>query len=153
MARLEDLPEPNRAHILSLEMVTFDTQPWVSGPPLRERRIAVVSTAALGLRDDPPFLPGTSEFRAFPASLPSSELRMSHVSINYDRAGWQRDVNTIYPVERLGELAREGAIGSVADTHYALMGSTDPRDMAASADAIAARMRSEGVNGVLLCPV
>ena len=153
MARLEDLPEQNRAHILSLEMVSFTERPWVAGPPLARRRIAVVSTAALGLRDDAPFLPGTSEFRALPASLPASELRMSHVSINYDRAGWQRDLNTIYPVERLGELAREGAIGSVADTHYALMGSTDPRDMAASADAIAARMRSEGVNGVLLCPV
>lgn len=153
MARLEDLPEPNRAHILALEMVTFDAQPWVPGPPLAERRIAVVSTAALGHRDEPPFLPGSAEYRALPASLPAAELRMSHVSINYDRAGWQRDVNTIYPVERLGELARAGAIGSVADTHYALMGSTDPRDMAASADAIAARLRSEGVNGVLLCPV
>lgn len=153
MARLEDLPDANRAHILALEMVSFTERPWVAGPPLAGRRIAVVSTAALGLRDDAPFLPGTSEFRALPASLPASELRMSHVSINYDRAGWQRDLNTIYPVERLGDLAREGAIGSVADTHYALMGSTDPRDMAASADAIAARMRSEGVNGVLLCPV
>ena len=153
MARIEDIPEANRANVLALEMVTFDQRPWVSGPPLAARRIAVVSTAALGRRDEPPFLPGSAEFRALPASLPASDLHMSHVSVNYDRAGWQRDANTIYPVERLGELAREGAIGAVADTHYALMGSTDPRAMAASADAIAARMRSEGVNGVLLCPV
>ena len=153
MARIEDIPEPNRAHILALEMMTFDERPWVAGPALAGRRITVVSTAALGRRDEAPFLPGASDFRALPASLPAAELHMSHVSINYDRAGWQRDANTIYPVERLGELAREGAIGSVADTHYALMGSTDPRGMAESADAIAARMRSEGVNGVLLCPV
>lgn len=153
MARIEDIPEANRAHILSLEMVTFAERPWVAGPPLGERRIAVVSTAALARHDEPPFLPGEAGFRALPASLPASELRMSHVSINFDRAGWQRDANTIYPLERLGELARDGTIGSVADTHYALMGSTDPRAMAESADAIAARLRSEGVNGVLLCPV
>jgi D-proline reductase (dithiol) PrdB len=64
---------------------------------------------------------------------------MSHVSINHDRNGYRRDLNVIYPIDRLRELAEEGVIGSVADTHFSVMGSTDPAAMVASADGIAAR--------------
>ncbi len=78
---------------------------------------------------------------------------MSHISINYDRAGFARDVNVVYPIDRLKELAAEGVIGSVADTHYSVMGSTDPATMAESADGITARLQQEGVDAVILAPV
>jgi D-proline reductase (dithiol) PrdB len=88
-----------------------------------------------------------------PADLPQGDILMSHVSIGFDRSGWQRDLNVAYPVDRLRELAAEGVIGEVAATHYSVMGSTDPQAMAASADAIAAQMRAEGVGGAVLSPV
>jgi len=78
---------------------------------------------------------------------------MSHISINFDRTGFQRDVNIAYPIDRLMELMAEGTIGSVAATHYSVMGSTDPATMTATADAIVERLKQESVDAVLLCPV
>lgn len=153
MARIEDIPETSRPAILGLEVTPFASRPFVAGPKLAARRVAMVSSAALYARGEAPLLPGTAEYRGLPRELPAREILMSHVSINFDRSGWQRDINTVYPIDRLRELAAEGVIGALADTHYSVMGSTDPRAMAASADAMAARMHAEGVNAVLLSPV
>jgi D-proline reductase (dithiol) PrdB len=85
--------------------------------------------------------------------MPASDLLISHVSINFDRTGFQRDVNVVYPLDRLREMAADGVIGGVADTHYTVMGSTDPVGMTEAADRIAAQMRLEGADTVLLSPV
>jgi len=153
MARIEDIPEPTRGVVLGLPVVAVGTQAFADGPPLAERRVAIVSSAALYRRGEAPFLPGTGEFRALPADTPPGDILMSHVSINFDRSGWQRDINTAYPIDRLRELAEERVIGSVAATHYSVMGSTDPQAMAASAEAMAAQMRAEGVGAAVLSPV
>lgn len=153
MARIEDIPEATRTAVLALEVTPFETRPFVTGPALARRRVAIVSSAALHRRGDAPPLPGTADYRALPADLHAGDILMSHVSISFDRSGWQRDINTVYPIDRLRELSAEGSIGSIAGTHYSVMGSTDPRAMAGSADAMAARMRAEGVDAVLLAPV
>jgi len=153
MARIEDIPEPTRTVVLDLPIAASVAPAFVAGAPLAQRRIAIVSSAALYRRGEAPFLPGSGEYRALPADLPPNDVLMSHVSINFDRSGWQRDRNTVYPVDRLGELATAGVIGAAADTHYSVLGSTDPVAMAASAEAMAARMRAEGVGGVVLSPV
>ena len=72
-----------------------------------------------------------------PASMPAGDLLMSHVSINFDRAGFQRDLNVVYPVDRLRELATEGVIAGMAETNFTVMGSTDPVGMTETADQIA----------------
>ncbi len=121
--------------------------------PLAECRVAIVTSAALHARDEMPFPAGTAEFRTLSSELPVSEIAMSHISINYDRAGFQRDVNIAYPIDRMKELAADGVIGSVANTHYSVMGSTDPRMMAETADGVVGRLKQEVVDAVLLCPV
>ena len=153
MARTEDIPEPTRSAILALEVPPSATHPFVAPRPLAKHRVAMVTSAALIRRGDAPFPAGSGEFRTLPSGLPAGELLMSHVSINYDRIGWQHDLNTIYPIDRLRELAAEGVIAGVADTHYSVMGSTDPRAMADSAAAMAAAMHAEGVTAVVLSPV
>jgi D-proline reductase (dithiol) PrdB len=153
MARLEDIPEPTRTAVANLPCPAFDTTPFVSGPPLSERRVAIVSSAALIRRGDKPFAFGSGEYRAVPSAWSNNEILISHVSINFDRAGFQRDVNVVYPIDRLRELAAGGVIGGVADTHYAVMGSTDPAAMVDSADGIAAALLAEGCNAVVLAPV
>lgn len=153
MARIEDIPEPTRGVVLDLPIAPVAAPAFVAGPPLAQRRVAIVSSAALYRRGEAPFLPGSGEFRALDAGLPKGDILMSHVSINFDRSGWQRDCNVAYPIDRLRELAAEGVIGEVARTHYSVMGSTDPQAMAASAEAIAARMRDEGVDAAILSPV
>ena len=78
---------------------------------------------------------------------------MTHVAAEYDRTAWQQDLNTILPLDRLDEMAKDGEIGSAADEHYAFMGAADPRDMEKSAREVAGRMKQEGVNTVFLVPV
>lgn len=153
MARIEDIPEPTRTNVLALECASFPDQPFLSGPPLAQRSVAIVTSAALHPRDQLPFPAGTPEVRMLAAGLPPASLVMSHISINFDRTGFQRDLNTVYPIDRLRELAAEGVIGGVADTHYAVMGSTDPRTMEQTADQIAGQLKQERIDAVLLTPV
>jgi len=153
MARLDDIPEPTRTTVANLPCTAFETTPFVSGPKLSERRVAIVSSAALIRRGDAPFTVGSGEYRAVPASWNSADILMSHVSINFDRAGFQRDINVVLPVDRLRELVAEGSIGSVAATHFTVMGSTDPAAMAEAADGMAAAMKADNVNAVVLTPV
>lgn len=115
--------------------------------------MAIVSSAALIRRGEKPFPFGSAECRFVPASVPASEILMSHVSINFDRAGFQRDLNVVYPIDRLRELAAEGVIGGVAETHFTIMGSTGPVGMTTTADQIAGQLRQERIDSVLLSSV
>jgi D-proline reductase (dithiol) PrdB len=153
MARLEDIPEPTRTAVANLPCPAFETTPFVPGPELSERRVAIVSSAALIHRGDTPFPFGSGEYRTVPESWSNADILMSHVSINYDRSGFQRDINVAYPIDRLRDLAAEKVIGSVAATHYTVMASTDPANMVESADGIAAAMHADHVNAVVLAPV
>ena len=96
MARLEDIPQPSRDAVVAAPCPTFETQPFVGGPPLAQRRVAIVSSAALIRRGDKPFPFGSAECRFLPASMPAGDILTSHVSINFDRAGFQRDLNVVY---------------------------------------------------------
>ena len=153
MARIEDIPQATLEAILALEIPQPESRPFVEGPPLRERRVAMVSSAALHDRRELPFMPGSAEFRELPSALSPADIRMSHVSINFDRSGFQRDINVAYPIDRLNELAAEGVIGSVATTHYAVMGSTDPKTMGETVEALVRRFAEDEVDAVLFLPV
>jgi D-proline reductase (dithiol) PrdB len=153
MARIEDIPQTTRDAVVDAPCPSFDTTPFVLGRLLAERRVAIVSSAALIHRGATPFHFGSPEVRFLPAEAPLRDLLVSHVSINFDRSGYQRDINTIYPIERLRELADEGVIGGLAATHYTVMGSTDPVTMEGSADQISGQLRQERIDAVLLSPV
>jgi D-proline reductase (dithiol) PrdB len=154
MARLEQMPEPMRSHIAKLNLPKFESQPWAAGPPLNERRVAIVSTAGLHQRDDRPFTlePGDS-YRVIAGDIQANDLIMSHVSTNFDRSGFQQDWNLVFPLDRLQELRDEGHIGSVAQFHYSFMGATDPKDMQPAVGKLAGLLQKDNVNAVLLVPV
>jgi D-proline reductase (dithiol) PrdB len=78
---------------------------------------------------------------------------MSHSSVNFDRTGFQQDLNVCFPLQRLHELAREGVIGSVASFHFTVSGAPHPGELEGSARAIARTMRTDGVDTVLLVPI
>lgn len=153
MARLEDIPQPTRDAVAGLPIAEPHTAPWLTPPPLAESRVAILTSAALHHRSEMPFPAGAAEFRELPTTLAPADMLMTHISINFDRIGFQRDINVAYPIDRLNELAAEGVIGSVAPTHYSVMGSTDPATMAATADGVVGRLKQEDVDAVLLCPV
>jgi D-proline reductase (dithiol) PrdB len=79
---------------------------------------------------------------------------ISHISINFDRTGFQKDRNVVFPLDRLNELAAEGVIGEVAPTHYSFMGATDPVQMEPHARELAGRLKNDRVDtGPILSPV
>lgn len=153
MARLERFPEPMRSHLAKLPCPTFETHPWVQGPALSQRRVALVSTAGLHRRGDRPFEGITGEYRVIPGDTRARDLVMTHVSTNYDRTGFQQDWNVVFPLDRLRELAHEGVIGTVSDYHYSFMGAAEPAQMEPFARNLAELLRSDNVSAVLLVPV
>ncbi|MCA1786326.1 MAG: glycine/betaine/sarcosine/D-proline family reductase selenoprotein B [Desulfobacteraceae bacterium] len=153
MARLDTMPEPMRSHLADLPCPTFDTRPWVSGPSLSRRRVAIISTAGLHRRDDRPFEGMTGDFRVIPHTCTAKDLVMTHVSTNFDRTGFQQDWNVVFPLDRLRELADDNTIGSVADFHYSFMGAADPAVMETAAQKLAGLLTGDQVDAALLVPV
>lgn len=154
MVRLDKLSEAERKFHEELPCPAFESQPWVEGPPLSERRVAIVSTAGLHRRNDRPFTLGPGDFyRVIPGDVAANDLVMSHVSTNFDRTGFQQDRNIVFPLDRLKELAKEGHVGSVASYHYSFMGAHDPASMEPQAREVAGYLKGDRVNAVLLVPV
>ena len=153
MARLDRMPEPMRSHLAKLPCPTFEGRPWVKGPPLALKRVALISTAGLHRRNDRPFEGMSGDYRVIPADTKAGDLVMTHVSTNFDRTGFQRDWNVVLPMDRLRELAKEGEIGSMADFHYSFVGATDPMEMEAAARNLAGLLKGDRVDGALLVPV
>jgi D-proline reductase (dithiol) PrdB len=153
MARLDRMSAHERDHYLAMSCPTFDTLPWVEGPPLTHRKVALISTAGLQRRGDRPFSPGATDYRIIPADTPSTDLVMSHISTNFDRTGFQLDWNVMLPLERLREMAADGEIGSVALHHYSFMGASDPAAMEPVARRLAGYLDADGVDAAVLIPV
>ncbi len=78
---------------------------------------------------------------------------MSHVSVNFDRSGFQQDVNVVFPLPLLKELVASGEVGSIADWHYSFMGATDPSRLAETAPQVARLLKEDGVTAAILVPV
>ena len=122
---------------------------------MSRRRVAIVTTSGMHRRGDRPFslIPGT-DYRVIPGDTRSEELVMSHISVNFDRSGFQEDANVVFPIERMKEPARNGAIGSVADFHYAFMGAAwPPTRFEPKARELAILLKKDRVDAVLLSPV
>jgi D-proline reductase (dithiol) PrdB len=124
------------------------------GKPLSEARVAIVTSAALHGPNDEPFSQGDTSYRSIDRS--DRDLVLGHWSPNFDRSGFQLDLNVVYPIDRLEELQAEGVIGSVAPHHYAFAGNQPDTVSELRLDtgpACAADMIADDVDVVLLTPV
>jgi D-proline reductase (dithiol) PrdB len=152
--RLEKASEEERKRLLSFKCPTFDTHPWVSGPPLNQRRVAIVNTAGLHGRHDRPFSRDPGDFyRVIPGDVQANDLVMSHMSTGFDRTGFQRDWNVVFPLDRLREMEAEGVIGSLAAFHYSYNSVRAQPDAPGPVREIAGLLKKDNVNAVLLFPV
>ncbi len=138
--------------------------PWTPfATPLSRAKVALLSTAGISMKDDEPFdmeferqhpTRGDSSFRRLRADATADQIEANHLHI--DTSYIKRDLNVALPLDRLRELASEGHVGSVAATHYSIMGfqgSDSSRLENESAPAIAELMKSEEVDLALLAPV
>ena len=94
-----------------------------------------------------------SAIARFLTTLIADDLVQSHISVNFDRTHYQRDINVVLPIERLHELAESGEIGGVSPVHFSVLGATEAFLLEPSAAEMAARMRELGVDTALLVPV
>jgi D-proline reductase (dithiol) PrdB len=152
--RLEKVSEEERKLLLSFKCPSFDTHPWVSGPPLNNRRVAIITTAGLHGRHDRPFQMGPDDYyRVIPGDVQANDLVMSHMAASFDRTGYQRDWNVIFPIDRLREMVAEGIIGSVADFHYSYNSIRAQPDAPGPILEIAGLLKKDHVDAALLFPV
>lgn len=154
MVRLTDMPEIDAQHLLDKECPAFDSEPWVTGPPLAERRVAIVTSAGLHRRTDRSFNIRDTGYRVIPGDVTGGDLVMTHSSVNFDRTGFQQDTNVVFPIDPLRALAEQGEVGSLAGFHYSLMGAGWlPHEIEMTARELAGMLKEDKVNAVLLSPV
>lgn len=158
MVRLADLSEPERKGMLGRvkELSAFTAKgAWINPPPLSRCRVAIITTAGIHRHGDIPFTegPAQADYRVLPGDTKAADITMSHNSINYDRTGFQQDINVVFPIDRLRELAAEKTIGSVADFHYSFMGALPPKALEPRGRALAGLLKEDRVDAVILTPV
>ena len=126
----------------------------LGGLQCRRRRThgsGVISYGVSSLSFDMHDRDGDPTFRVIDVSLPISDLIITHDY--YDHADADRDINIVFPIERLWELESEGVIGEVARFHYGFMGHVKNQNaqvlVKESAPEVAQRLNSDGVDVVL----
>ena len=86
---------------------------------LEETSICLVSTAGVRHRDDAPFnTEGDATWRVIGSDVAAKDLRYDDT--HYDHACVDRDLNCVFPIDRLHELAREGRVRGLTERHFSL---------------------------------
>lgn len=135
-----------------LRRLAVGTVPWVPlRKPLSECTVVLLSSGGVHLHTDRPFnINGDPTFRVIPRSARPAELAITHQA--YDRTDALRDINLVFPIERLRELEGDKVIGRLAEDHYGfgLMGSA--RRLMPAIREVARRIAASGVDLALLVP-
>lgn len=133
--------------------------PWtVVTKPLRESKIAVVTTAGVHHRSQKPFdmtdPDGDPSYRALDVGRPTDHFVITHDY--YDHTDADLDINIVFPIDRLREFEEASIIGRLARTHYGFMGHVLGRHIdtmvKVTAPEVAARLKSDSVDAVILVP-
>lgn len=121
-------------------------------------KIAIVTTAGVHHRDQKPFdmtdKDGDPTYRIIDVRRLVTDLIITHDY--YEHSDAARDINIVFPIDRLKECEQELLIGKVADTHYGFMGHIDGRHIQMlikeSAPDVAQKLKADHVDVVLLTP-
>lgn len=139
-------------------IVKLDT-PWaLLSKDLKECRIALVTTAGLHLRSQPPYdmedREGDPTFREIPSWARPEDLMITHNY--YDHRDADQDVNVVLPMQRLRELEAEGVIEGIASRHFSFMGHIIGRHIDTltkrTGPEVARMLKDDGVDAVFLTP-
>ena len=133
--------------------------PWTPlETSLSAGKLTLITTGGIHLKSQPPFnmldKDGDPSFREIRSDIDVKELMITHDY--YDHSDAEKDINIVFPIERLRELLEEGEIGSLAATFYSFMGHIDGRHIPTlitkSAPAIVKKLKAEQVDIALLVP-
>ncbi len=126
---------------------------FVTPKPLREAKVAIVTSASLHHEDDDDFAATDTGYRKLEKGR--QDIVVGHWSPNFDASGVSADLNVVFPIDRLQELEELGEIGSVSDVHISVAG--NQFDLSGirldGGPAAAALLKQQEVDVVLLTPV
>ena len=96
---------------------------------LSQSVVALVTTTGVHLREQEPYnVEGDNSWRVIPGDVQAEQLMITHD--HYDHRDADSDINCVFPIDRLRELAAEGVIAGVSDKHLGFMGfSQNLRDL------------------------
>ena len=142
-----------KAMTAQIPAVEFDETSFTTPVQLNEATVAIVTSAALHHPGDEEFTMLDIGYRVLESSKHDYLLR--HWSPNFDTTGFALDINTVFPIGRLQELADRKVIGKVSDQHLSYAG--NQFDLSSirldSGPAGAQFLKEQGVDVVLLTPV
>lgn len=135
-----------------LRRLVDGTIPWAPlRRPVADSTVALVTTSGVHLRRDRPFNPNSdATFRVIPGDAEPGDLAITHQA--YDRRDALRDINLVFPLQRLRELAADGIIGRVAAEHYGFGLVNSGAKLTGPGREVAGRLRDAGVDLALLVP-
>ena len=88
---------------------------------IAEMTVALVSSTGVYLEGQEPFSGnGDETFRVIPGDADSKLLRFKHG--HYDTSNAEKDPDSVFPLERLRELAAQGFIKRVSNKHIGFKG-------------------------------
>ena len=109
---------------LQSEIFVPITPPSVWAPvtkELKDMSIALATAAGVHKKSQERFnLAGDFTWRKIENTTPSSDLMVSHGG--YDNSDVNKDINCMFPIDRIHELAAEGFIRACAPVHAGFMG-------------------------------
>jgi D-proline reductase (dithiol) PrdB len=137
----------------NLEPPVFEATAFTAPPPLDEATVALVTTAALHHPGQEDFAPSDTGYRILDGG--QRDYMTGHWSPNFDVVGITVDLNVVFPLDRLDELAAQGVIGAVASQHLSYAGNQfDLTGIRLDSGPAGGRwLREQGVDVVLLTPV
>jgi len=124
--------------------------------PLSKSHLSFVSTAGVQPKNSMPFDTvhpvGDYTFRRVPSNSKPADLVIHQ--LKYPTRGARRDLNVIFPIERLQELADEKFIGELSENFYSFIGYNMNPEMLEQtlAENIADAVEAEKPDAVLMSP-
>ena len=142
-----------RKFAASVPVPEFGESSFNKPKQLNLAKVAIVTTAALYREGGHGFEVGDNDYHYETLPRYARDLTIGHHSVNFDRGGFAADINVVYPIDRLQELAENDIIGEVAENHYAFAGNQSPTVSEIRLDTgplCAKEMLEESVDVVLL---
>ena len=138
--------------------------PFAPAPSLSDATVALMSAGGVYVEGEDPtggetqeqavarigeYLRESPTLVSIPRDVSPRDLRVRHPG--YDVRGAERDINCVFPIRALNELARDGVIGEINRRHYSFVGAASQLRLRNEiAPSWGEKLRADGVDVCLL---
>ena len=100
-----------------------ESAPWTPiSKPLKDSKVVLISSGGIYQKEHSPFNPIKNDltFREIPKEVMVADLKISHDF--YDHTDAEKDINCVFPIDRMRELEKEGFLGELSEINFTFMG-------------------------------